>query len=219
MLISETGPSLDVISVLYTIEGLLQAVIVVIIMPWLDTNMFWKFFLSTWIILMGPPLAICALGKIHWVFYLVTLLLVDVAMTVATGLLSVLLLRSIAWEHISTFHKQVSTLAGFTIGASYVQMPLKSGVGSWEAASLIGHGAIALLLLLVYATHRNAMRKFWDDLAEPIQRGENGDMEEEDLSELEEIDEEELGEDPPSLVRMTEHERKTADANLPGLLE
>ncbi|CAE7592978.1 unnamed protein product [Symbiodinium pilosum] len=169
MLIAEQGLGLDVISIFYTLEGLLQAVLTILVMPWLDTNMFWKFFLSTWVILVSAPLSICVLDRIHWFCHLLTLLVVDVTLGVATGLMSVVLLRALPWEYITTFHTQVSALGGLAVGASFVQMPLRSAAGSWEAASLIGHGIPAFLLLVVYATHRHAMRKFWEVLADPIQ--------------------------------------------------
>ena len=222
MLIAETGPSLDAISMLYTVEGFLQAVFTVVLMPCLDTKMFWKFFLATWVILACAPLAICLLGRLHWIFYLLLLLVVDVALCCATGLLSVLLLRTLPWEYITTFHTQVSALSGLVTGASFVQMPLRSAVGTWEATSLIGHGAAAFFLLLVYATHRQSMRKFWELLADPVERNADGmleELDEDDLPEIDEIDEEDApSADPPNLARVTEQPDRKTETDLPGML-
>ena len=222
MLIAETGPSLDAVSMLYTVEGFVQAVLTVVLMPWLDTKMFWKFFLATWVILVSSPLAICFLGRLHWILYPLLLLVVDVALCCATGLLSVLLLRTLPWEYITTFHTQVSTLSGLVAGASFVQMPLRSAVGTWEATSLIGHGTAAFLLLAVYATHLPSMRKFWELLADPVERNADGELEEDEedieLPEIDEIDEDDAtSKDPPNLARVTEQPgRKKTE--LPGML-
>lgn len=46
----------------------------------------------------SAPLAVCLLGKIHWFFYLVVLLMIDVLLCVVNALLGVVVLRSLPWD-------------------------------------------------------------------------------------------------------------------------
>lgn len=229
MLISEQGPSLELISFLYSLEGAAQVLCTVLIMPFLDTRMFLKYFSTAFLLLLSAPITVCLLGKIHWFFYLLCLLMVDVLLCVCNALLSVVVLRSLPWDQIMTFYNIACTLGGVLSGTSFVQMPLKAMVGSWELASVIGHGIPFLLLLLLYVTHIQTMRELWDLLREPVRRTELGDWDPEDLEddELEEnleegperrpsVSEEGEGQDgwrePPSLLTADNADKAKGDA-------
>eukprot|EP00434_Breviolum_minutum_P030810 symbB.v1.2.027244.t1/scaffold2780.1/size77252/2 len=124
------------------------------------------------------------LGKMHWVFYLLCLLLVDVLLSVTNVLLAVVVLRALQWDQITDFHNIVGTLSGVLAGASFLQMPVKAMVGSWELASVIGHGVPFALLMLLYATHCKTMRELWILLLKPVRLTIEGGYE--DLAEVEE---------------------------------
>ncbi|CAK9000899.1 unnamed protein product, partial [Durusdinium trenchii] len=98
MLISEQGPSLELISFLYSLEGAAQVICTILVMPFLDSQIFLKYFSTAFLLLFSAPLAVCLLGKIHWFFYLLTLLLVDVLLCVCNALLGVVVLRSLPWD-------------------------------------------------------------------------------------------------------------------------
>lgn len=147
--------------------------------------------------------------------------MVDVLLCVCNALLSVVVLRSLPWDQIMTFYNIACTLGGVLSGTSFVQMPLKAMVGSWELASVIGHGIPFLLLLLLYATHIQPMRELWDLLLEPVRRTELGDWDPEDLEdELEENLEENLEEGPedPESQAEVEGEGKDGRRDPPSLL-
>lgn len=221
MLISEQGPSLELISFLYSLEGAAQVLCTVLIMPFLDSRIFLKYFSTAFLLLLSAPITVCLLGKIHWFFYLLCLLMVDVLLCVCNALLSVVVLRSLPWDQIMTFYNIACTLGGVLSGTSFVQMPLKAMVGSWELASVIGHGIPFLLLLLLYATHIQPMRELWDLLLEPVRRTELGDWDPEDLEdELEENLEENLEEGPedPESQAEVEGEGKDGRRDPPSLL-
>jgi len=65
-----------------------------------------------------------------------------------------------------------------------LQMPVKAMVGSWELASVIGHGVPFALLMLLYATHCKTMRELWILLLKPVRLTIEGGYE--DLAEVEE---------------------------------
>lgn len=197
MLISEQGPSLELISFLYSLEGAAQVICTILVMPFLDSQIFLKYFSTAFLLLFSAPLAVCLLGKIHWFFYLLTLLLVDVLLCVCNALLGVVVLRSLPWDQILVFYNIACTLGGVLSGTSFVQMPLKALVGSWELASVIGHGVPLLLLLLFYLMHLPALKELWELLLQPVRRTNHGEWDPEDL---EEEEEDEQAEEPPSLL-------------------
>ena len=183
-LINEQGPSLEFISFLYSLEGAAQVLCTLLVMPLLDSKIVVKYFSSTIIMLLSPPVTVCVLGKMHWVFYLLCLLLVDVLLSVTNVLLAVVVLRALQWDQITDFHNIVGTLSGVLAGASFLQMPVKAMVGSWELASVIGHGVPFALLMLLYATHCKTMRELWILLLKPVRLTIEGGYE--DLAEVEE---------------------------------
>lgn len=208
-LINEQGPSLELISFLYSLEGAAQVLCTVLVMPFLDSKLFVKYFSATIVLLFSPPITLCVLGKIHWVFYLLCLLLVDVLLCVTNALLSVVLLRALPWDQIITFYNISCTLAGVLAGTAFVQMPIKAIVGSWELASVIGHGVPFAFLMLLYATHCKTMGELWDVLLQPVRRTEQGDWDPDDLEEdeLDELDDEE---DPEGQAGQTDKDNPPA---------
>eukprot|EP00434_Breviolum_minutum_P028487 symbB.v1.2.025203.t1/scaffold2427.1/size79403/5 len=107
-------------------------------------------------------------------------------------------------------------------------MPIQAIVGSWELASVIGHGIPFAFLMLLYATHCKTMGELWDVLLQPVRRTEQGDwdpddLEEDELDELDECEEDPEGQgqtdkdNPPALL--TAHKAEKGRDSINSCLE
>eukprot|EP00747_Dinoflagellata_sp_TGD_P197990 gnl/TRDRNA2_/TRDRNA2_70045_c0_seq1.p1 gnl/TRDRNA2_/TRDRNA2_70045_c0~~gnl/TRDRNA2_/TRDRNA2_70045_c0_seq1.p1 ORF type:complete len:263 (+),score=18.07 gnl/TRDRNA2_/TRDRNA2_70045_c0_seq1:206-994(+) len=161
MLISKTGPPLEVVSTLYTVESLLATVLTASFWHCLKTNLNVKFFGSAAALCILPPLAICVLGPIHWAFYLLTVLAMNIVCAVSNILLGTVMLRSLPWDLIPVFYSQVAAIGGCISAVSYTQLAIHELLESWKLTVLCCHGLLLSLLVILYLTHQRAILEIW----------------------------------------------------------
>mmetsp|Transcript_110927 Transcript_110927/g.312727 ORF Transcript_110927/g.312727 Transcript_110927/m.312727 type:complete len:545 (-) Transcript_110927:141-1775(-) len=167
-LMTRTGPPLQVVSALYTAEGITYAVVVGFILPWLQKDLFAKFFGSVSLLLVLPVLAIGIFGQIHWTAYLLILLLTDISCATNNALLGVVLLRCLPWNHVGPFYSQVSAVGGWLCALSFMQLSLHQCLGSWTWTAVVGHRVPSLVAFCVYLFHWRAVSEIWDLLKVPV---------------------------------------------------
>lgn len=166
VLIARKGPSLETVSTLYTVEGLLYTGVMVILLPKLRSHFNALYFGSIAGVALTPLLSICVLGRIHWSGYLLGLWCSDMFCSISQSVFGLVCLRCLPWDTLPEFYSWTNTIGGLISALSNVQFALDENFG-WRITVLVGHGVPLSLLLLTYFRHARTMSDIWVRLAPP----------------------------------------------------
>eukprot|EP00929_Paragymnodinium_shiwhaense_P066369 TRINITY_DN33283_c0_g1_i2.p1 TRINITY_DN33283_c0_g1~~TRINITY_DN33283_c0_g1_i2.p1 ORF type:complete len:435 (+),score=73.27 TRINITY_DN33283_c0_g1_i2:221-1525(+) len=155
---TNSGPSLTTVGVMYTIEGLCANCVLVLLMRFLKTYIFEKFFIGAVILTILPIPVVVWHESCHWFLYLLTILSMDIVCACNNLLLGPVLLRCVPWNLMSDFYAQASAAGAILSAISFVQYSLHEVLG-WPLTILLGHGGILVVFACVMTFKKQTLVK------------------------------------------------------------
>eukprot|EP00929_Paragymnodinium_shiwhaense_P035829 TRINITY_DN192_c0_g1_i2.p1 TRINITY_DN192_c0_g1~~TRINITY_DN192_c0_g1_i2.p1 ORF type:complete len:551 (-),score=89.08 TRINITY_DN192_c0_g1_i2:637-2289(-) len=154
--ISQSGPSMEAIGVLYTIEGLLVNGVMMLGMRFLKTHTFEKFFICSVLLAILPMPVIVWHEHCHWFLYMIVLAMMDIACACVNLLLAPVLLRCVPWNLTSSFYSQGSAIGAILCSLSFGQYSLHEYLG-WPGTVLLGHGGCLFVFVCVMIVKKDTL--------------------------------------------------------------